>query len=97
MTSTTEELEREVGSLKRRLAMVEGEIRVFTPPVSRLEKEMCQMRVEMNQRFDAVDRRFDAANLRFEALESRMISVDAKLDQILIVLRETIPRGSLSP
>lgn len=55
-----ENLEAEVRDLKRRVKFLEKEIRVFTPPVSALSREVMEFRIEVNQKFNTLDGKFDA-------------------------------------
>ncbi len=62
------DVETEVKNLKKRVDDLQKEIAVFTPPISRLQRDLWEFREETNRRFDAVDARFDAVDARFEEI-----------------------------
>lgn len=89
-------LEREVASLKQRLTLLEGEIRVFTPLISRLERSLWEFRAEASQRIDGVERRIDSVDQRVAAANQKIdrlqLEFSAKTDQIITLLRELVSK-----
>ncbi len=85
------DLEDKVDALSKRVGLLEGEIRVFTPPISRLEKMMWESSSENSQRFDSLDRRIDTLNRKVDGLRG---DFNAKSDQMISLLRELINPGT---
>lgn len=100
MADETSELE--IAGLKRRVSLIESEMRVFTPPVSRIERDLWEFRAEFNQKLDAsnqrMDRWFTELNRRFDDFRrefdaSRKEFRDFR-DQLLVLLREIVDKKS---
>jgi len=91
-----EALEQQVATLKQRLTMLEGEVRVFTPPISRLERSLWEFRAEVGQRIDSVERRIDAVDQRVAAANQKIdrlhLEFSAKTDQVIALLRALVSK-----
>ena len=100
--------ELELASLKRRVSLIESEMRVFTPPISRLERDLWEFRAEVNQRLDNTNQRLDRGlsglHQRLDGTNQRLDSVNQSLDgfrkefvefknQVLSLLREFVDKA----
>lgn len=83
----SENLEKDVRDLKRRVNFLEKEVRIFTPPISALSLELMEFRADMNQRFNASeeksDGKFNTLEGKFDALIEIARDIQGRLTELL--------------
>ncbi len=88
------EINRELSSLKGQFEYISSQLRqvqlYMHARFERADKEIKDLRAEMNGRFGNVDARFAAMDRRFDAMDRRFDAMDQRFDEIPSIVRDVM-------
>lgn len=79
--------EARINSIERRLAKIDFEQKSQARELRTVHDYMQDLRIDIVQRFDDIDQWRDKADQRLENIEKTLVTLERKLDEVLIFLR----------